>query len=104
MHARHLAVRWVRHPLGDLFFVLATQNPLEMEGTYPLPEAQLDRFLLKVHVPFPSLEELDAIVQRTTGTGKDAVERRTGAAALREMQALVREVLVADEVRRHALE
>ena len=49
---------------------MATQNPLEMEGTYPLPEAQLDRFLLKALVPFPSAEELVAVVDRTTGVGR----------------------------------
>jgi MoxR-like ATPase len=104
MQERQVTVGKERHPLGDLFFVLATQNPLDMEGTYPLPEAQLDRFLLKVRVPFPGLDELDAIVQRTTGTLHGAVQNRTPATALRGMQALVREVLVADEVRRHALE
>ncbi len=56
-----------RHPLPEPFFVLATQNPMEMEGTYPLPEAQLDRFLFKIKVPFPNLEALVEISKRTTG-------------------------------------
>ena len=55
------------HPLPEPFFVLATQNPIEMEGTYPLPEAQLDRFLFKLQVPFPSADELREIARRTTG-------------------------------------
>jgi len=55
-------------PLPDPFFVLATQNPIELEGTWPLPEAQLDRFLLKVVIPIPPLEELEQILERTTGT------------------------------------
>ena len=58
------------HDLPRPFFVIATQNPLEMEGTYPLPEAQLDRFLFKVLVPYPSLEELREIVALTTGTSQ----------------------------------
>ncbi len=63
------------HPLPQPFCVLATQNPLEMEGTFPLPEAQLDRFLFKLIVPFPSLDELTAILARTTGTEAPAATR-----------------------------
>src|SRR5580658_4050946 len=59
------------HVLDEPFVVLATQNPLEMEGTYPLPEAQLDRFFFKLHVPFPDREELHDILDRTTGAGID---------------------------------
>ena len=55
------------HPLPDPFMVLATQNPIEMEGTYPLPEAQLDRFLLKVLVPYPDAADLAKVVDRTMG-------------------------------------
>ena len=65
-------------PLEPPFFVLATQNPLEMEGTYPLPEAQLDRFLLKVKVPFPSEEDLSAIMDRTTGADSPTAPRSHG--------------------------
>ena len=68
MQEHQVTVARQRFPLESPFFVLATQNPLEMEGTYPLPEAQLDRFLFKVMVPFPSEEDLIAIMDRTTGT------------------------------------
>ena len=67
MQEHQVTVARQRYPLDPPFFVLATQNPLEMEGTYPLPEAQLDRFLFKVMVPFPSEEDLIAIMDRTTG-------------------------------------
>src|SRR5439155_2147814 len=63
------------HPLPEPFFVLATQNPLEMEGTYPLPEAQLDRFVLKVLVPFPSNAVLARIGELTTGPSAATAER-----------------------------
>src|SRR5918997_6182915 len=67
MQERQVTVAGTTRPLPRPFLVMATQNPLEMEGTYPLPEAQLDRFLLKALVPFPSAEELVAVVGRTTG-------------------------------------
>src|SRR5207302_3180687 len=81
--------------LEEPFFVLATQNPIEMEGTYPLPEAQLDRFLLKLRVPFPGLEDLQAIIDRTTGPDEPAVRRVAGGAAGRRRQLVVRPVPVA---------
>ena len=68
MQEKTVTVAGRRYELQMPFFVLATQNPLEMEGTYPLPEAQLDRFLFKVDVPFPKVDELVAILERTTGT------------------------------------
>ena len=84
------------------FFVLATQNPIEMEGTYPLPEAQLDRFLFKLRVRYPALEELNAIIDRTTTSREQTVERvMTGAEALR-CRELVREVPIAAHVREFA--
>src|ERR671938_627506 len=67
MQEHRVTVARTSHPLDRPFFVLATQNPLEMEGTYPLPEAQLDRFFFKLHVPFPNREELHAILDLTTG-------------------------------------
>lgn len=68
MQEKTVTVAGRRYDLDKPFFVLATQNPLEMEGTYPLPEAQLDRFLFKVDVAFPSVQELISIIDRTTGT------------------------------------
>ena len=66
MQEKTCTIANVIHELSQPFFVLATQNPLEMEGTYPLPEAQLDRFLFKLVVPYPSSDELSEIVRRTT--------------------------------------
>ncbi len=80
------------HTLPQPFFVLATQNPIEQEGTYPLPEAQLDRFIFKVNVPFPSEEELSEILARTTGKATTAPAKAASGAQLLEMQALARQV------------
>ena len=80
------------------FFVLATQNPLEMEGTYPLPEAQLDRFIFKVLVPFPSEEDLISIVDRTTGSETQTAGQVATAAEIVEMQRLARAVPIAPHV------
>jgi MoxR-like ATPase len=88
--------------LDEPFFVLATQNPIEMEGTYPLPEAQLDRFLFKLRVPFPGLADLQAIIDRTTGPEQPAASQVLDGAAVREMQALARRVPVATHVREYA--
>jgi MoxR-like ATPase len=86
------------YPLEPPFFVLATQNPIEMEGTYPLPEAQLDRFLYKVRVDLPSAAELHAILDRTTGTDEAPVRPVLTKDRLLAMRALVREVPVARPV------
>lgn len=91
------------HQLERPYFVLATQNPLEMEGTYPLPEAQLDRFLFKLHVPFPSREDLHAILDRTTGTEKAGIEPVLDRSRILEMQTLARDVPVAHHVQDYAV-
>ncbi|MFI5298088.1 MAG: AAA family ATPase [Polyangiales bacterium] len=85
------------------FLVLATQNPLEMEGTYPLPEAQLDRFLFKLNVPFPNREELHSILERTTGSGDIDVHPVVHGPRVLEMMKLVREVPVARHVQDYAI-
>lgn len=85
------------------FFVLATQNPLEMEGTYPLPEAQLDRFLFKVLVPYPSVDELREIVTRTTGTSDYQPRAIMSGEEILAVNRLAREVPVADKVLDYAL-
>ena|SRR6266542_4034454 len=90
------------HRLPRPFMVLATQNPIEMEGTYPLPEAQLDRFLLKIHVRFPSARELVGILDRTTGNVEPKVTRVAAAQEILRMQALSREVPIADHVKEYA--
>jgi MoxR-like ATPase len=86
------------YPLEEPFFVLATQNPLEMEGTYPLPEAQLDRFLFKVNVSFPSTKELVEILGRTTGEGEPAIHKVASGEQILAMRRLVRQVPVASHV------
>ena len=88
--------------LEEPFFVLATQNPIEMEGTYPLPEAQLDRFLFKLRVPFPELVDLQEIIDRTTGPAEPAAARVADGSAVIEMQSFARQVPVASHVREYA--
>ncbi|MCY9546598.1 AAA family ATPase [Lysinibacillus xylanilyticus] len=80
------------------FFVLATQNPIEMEGTYPLPEAQMDRFLCKILVPYPEKSELMEIMKRTTGAKEIGLQKIMDTEVLIEAQQMVKEVLVADEM------
>ena len=87
-----------RHPLPVPFFVLATQNPIEQEGTYPLPEAQLDRFMFMVHVQYPNLDEEREILRRTTGGEPSEPQKVLGAEELLDMQQTVRSVPVADHV------
>ena len=89
------------YELPKPFFVLATQNPLEMEGTYPLPEAQLDRFLFKVNVPFPSADELTEILARTTGGKMPSAKAAATGATLSAMQALARQVPIPTNVSRY---
>lgn len=89
-------------PLPDPFFVLATQNPIEMEGTYPLPEAQLDRFLFKIDVPSQKVDALVEILKRTTGSSTPAPERALTGEQLKGFRALVREVPAAEPVLRYA--
>ncbi len=103
MQERSVTVGGVRHDLNSPFLVMATQNPIEQEGTYPLPEAQLDRFLIKMLVPFPTKEELALIVKRTTGTLEAEVKTVADSSAVLAMRQLVREVPIADNVLDFAL-
>lgn len=89
--------------LPEPFFVLATQNPLEMEGTYPLPEAQLDRFFCKLLVKFPALAELESILDRTTSVETPHATPVLDGARIREMQQLARQIPIADDIRRDAV-
>ncbi|AKF06304.1 AAA family ATPase [Sandaracinus amylolyticus] len=91
------------HRLEEPYFVLATQNPLEMEGTYPLPEAQLDRFFFKLHVGFPSRTELHDILDRTTGEHEPAIEPVLDGERILQMRALAREVPVPRHVQDYAI-
>jgi MoxR-like ATPase len=95
MQEQSVTVGKTTYPLEPPFFVLATQNPIEMEGTYPLPEAQLDRFLFKLRVTFPQRDELHAILDRTTGVAEAAVEPVLSRARVLQMRELVRQVPVA---------
>jgi MoxR-like ATPase len=99
MQERSVTVARTTHRLTEPFFVLATQNPLEMEGTYPLPEAQLDRFALKLLMTIPDRAEISEIVDRTTGRAPLRPDRVADAAALLDMRDLVREVPIASHVR-----
>jgi len=99
MQEASVTVGGVSRPLPAPFFVLATQNPIEMEGTYPLPEAQLDRFLLKLRVRFPAIEELNTIIDRTTQARPVSVERVMSGAKVMAFRELIREVPIADHVR-----
>jgi len=98
MQEHSVTVSKTTHDLPRPFFVLATQNPLEMEGTYPLPEAQLDRFLFKIDVPFPSVEELTEIANRTTSVQAPKPKTITGGETISAMQVLSRAVPIADHV------
>ncbi len=90
------------HELEEPFLVMATQNPLEMEGTYPLPEAQLDRFLMKILVGYPTKQELDVIVERTMAAESPQVHRVVNRDEILEVRWAAREVLVAPHVREFA--
>ena len=93
-----------QHRLPGPFFVLATQNPIEQEGTYPLPEAQLDRFMFMVEVTYPDWADELAVLKRTTGASATAVDRVIGAAEVVAMQDLVRRVPVGDHAYAFALD
>jgi MoxR-like ATPase len=103
MQEHRVTVGRTTHVIEEPYFVLATQNPLEMEGTYPLPEAQLDRFFFKLEVPFPSRDELHAIIDRTTSTQHAEVKRVLSRDEILQMQALVRRVPVARHVQDYAI-
>lgn len=98
MQEHAVTIAGTRHALPEPFFVLATENPIEMEGTYPLPEAQLDRFLLKVMVRSPSEQGLKEILRQTTGRPLELPDRVLGADAVLAMRALCRDVLVSEPV------
>lgn len=91
------------HPLPRPFFVMATQNPVEMEGTYPLPEAQLDRFFFKIVVPFPSAEDLSEIVTRTINSDEPVLNRVATADTVAQMSRTAREVPIAHSVLDYAI-
>jgi MoxR-like ATPase len=103
MQEHRVTVQGKTYPLAPPFHVFATQNPIELEGTYPLPEAQLDRFLFKVMVPFPSEEDLVSIMDRTTGAETVTASKVCTAVEIVEMQRLARAVPIAPHVTAYAV-
>lgn len=104
MQEHTVTVGNVSHVLHEPFFVLATQNPIESEGTYPLPEAQLDRFMFKLLVRFPDKEELKGIVALTEGSKEQVIEKQMDGEGLLAARALVSQIPVADAVMDYLLE
>jgi MoxR-like ATPase len=102
MQERSVTVGGKTHPLPEPFWVLATQNPIEMEGTYPLPEAQIDRFVFKIDVRPQGEDELLGIIERTTGDDEAHIQPVLDAAQIITMQATVRQVMAAEFVQRYA--
>ena len=98
MQERRVSVAGVYHPLPEPFHVLATQNPIEQEGTYPLPEAQLDRFLMQIDVGYPDLDAEKRMLIATTGVAEDRPSQVMSAAELLQAQRLIRRVPVGDGV------
>jgi MoxR-like ATPase len=103
MQERQITVGRVRHKLDNPFFVLATQNPIEQEGTYPLPEAQQDRFMFKVFVRYPKFDEEFEIARRTTALQNEDIAPVLSGEQILELQTLVRKVPVSDHVIRYTL-
>ncbi|MEL7220093.1 MAG: AAA family ATPase, partial [Bacteroidota bacterium] len=103
MQERSVTVGGVRHVLPSPFFVLATQNPIEQEGTYPLPEAQLDRFMFNIPLTYPSYEEEIAVVKATTGKKETKLNNILSAAQILDFQQLVRKIPIADNVLEYAV-
>ncbi|MCE2734056.1 MAG: MoxR family ATPase [Cyclobacteriaceae bacterium] len=103
MQEYKVTIGGMRHTLPDPFFVLATQNPIEQEGTYPLPEAQLDRFMFNLQLNYPSFSEEVAVVKNTTSDSKPEIKSVLGADEIVAFQQLVRRVPVADNVIEYAV-
>src|SRR6056300_871685 len=103
MQEKKVSVAGNTMSLPNPFFVLATQNPIEQEGTYPLPEAQLDRFMFNIKVDYPTFEEEVEIVKRTTGSTSDKISNILTAQEIIEIQALIRRIPVTDHVFNYAV-
>ncbi|HBN76446.1 MAG TPA: AAA family ATPase [Planctomycetaceae bacterium] len=103
MQEHHISVGQTQHVLNDPFFVMATQNPIEQEGTYPLPEAQQDRFMFKVFVDYPSFEEEKSIAKATTGIQENMIKEVLDADEIVELQRVVRQVPISDHVVEYTL-
>lgn len=104
MQEKQVTIGGTVHPLSPPFFVLATQNPIEQEGTYSLPEAQQDRFMFKIYVNYPSYDEEYQIAERTTAMADDSINKVLNKKEIMELQDVVRRVPAAPQVIRHALD
>jgi MoxR-like ATPase len=103
MQEYHVTAHGRTYPLDQPFFVLATQNPIELEGTYPLPEAQLDRFMFNIVISYLSEDDEVAVITQTTGTKKAKPERILGGPDILQFQELARQVVIAEEVARYTV-
>src|SRR5437868_337829 len=103
MQEKSVTVAKTTYKLDEPFFVLATQNPLEMEGTYPLPEAQLDRFFFKLLVQYPKFDDMEAILDRTTEISKPQVQPVFDGERILALSNLARQIPIATEVRRYGI-
>jgi MoxR-like ATPase len=104
MQERQITIGDVTYPMDDLFLVLATQNPIEQEGTYPLPEAQVDRFMLKVRVDYPSRNEERLIVDRMTGTSLSPVRPVISPVDILQARNMVQQIYVDDKIKEYVLD
>ncbi|OIQ35983.1 MAG: AAA family ATPase [Bacteroidetes bacterium MedPE-SWsnd-G1] len=103
MQERSVTIAGHNHKLAKPFFVLATQNPIEQEGTYPLPEAQLDRFMFSIHLDYPSFNEEVQVVKNTTSDKKETITSLLNASEIESYQQLIRRIPVADNVVEYAV-
>ena len=103
MQERSITVGGIRHPLPSPFFVLATQNPIEQEGTYPLPEAQLDRFMFNIPLDYPSYDEEIEVVKGTTSVQNFELRHVLTGGQIKNFQQLIRKVPIADNVLEYAV-
>ncbi len=103
MQEHSVTVGGQSYSLDEPFIVLATQNPIEMEGTYPLPEAQMDRFMFKLKVDFPDIDDLSVIIDRTTQGEEPSPDKVINAEDIIKMKKLIRDVPLAEEVKNYAL-
>jgi MoxR-like ATPase len=103
MQERQVTIGDTSYPLDPLFLVLATQNPIEQEGTYPLPEAQVDRFMLKIKIGYPSLEEERVIMERMTGAEKPQVRKLLRPSDILKAREVVKQVYVDEKIKKYIL-
>ncbi len=104
MQERQVTIGDETYPLEDPFLVMATQNPIEQEGTYPLPEAQVDRFMLKIKVGYPTREEERLILDRMADAGEVAIEQRVGLEEIRRLREVVELIYIDDKIKDYVVD